>query len=176
MILQVDNTDSVIAWLCDGVPPTRAYIDIAKLTALISKALQEDGLDHDPNEILEIILNSIGNSAGLSQQARIFITAADIFLHGSDWIIAIAEHFGFRGVTDDFVDTEWMDGRPHIKAVYRAMTMLAVRAMGAASDVYEQQNGHSMMDVFLGSLDTGEDLDQTQRRLSAKTNGLRAVT
>lgn len=175
MNLCLEDTNSVIDWLCDGKSPATASISIAKLSAILSKALEMDGLTHHPDVVLYIILAPIEERKTVPDRADATINTGDVFLHGSDWIVSIAEHFGFQGVSDDFVDLGWLKERPHTKAVHKAITMLAVEAMSAASDFYRERNGHSMMDVLMVSMDTGEGFDQTQARLTAKSRGLEVI-
>ncbi|ASK18377.1 hypothetical protein [Halomonas sp. N3-2A] len=175
MNLCLEDTNSVIDWLCDGKSPVTASISIAKLSATLSKALEMDGLSHKLGDVLEILLAPIEERRAVPDRADASIDAGDVFLHGSDWTVSIAEHFGFQGASEDFVDLEWLKDRPHTKAVHKAITMLAVEAMSTASDFYREKNGHSMMDVLMVSMDTGEGFDQTQARLTAKTKGLEVV-
>lgn len=172
MTVHLRSSEDVIDWLCEGREPAQASISIAKLSAVISRALVTDGLDHDTGEVLQILLEPLGETADRPDGS---IDAGAIFLHGSDWFVGLAEHFGCRGERGGFVDLDWLAGRPRTRAVYRALTMLSLDAMGAASDAYEQQYGHSMMEVFMASVESGEDFDQTQARLTAQHRGLRAV-
>lgn len=175
MSICLRSPDDMIAWLCDGRDPMQASISIAKLAALISKALVTDGLEPDDTVVLSILLDPLGYDDELAHKADVIITAGDVYRHGSDWIVSLAEHFGFTGETDDAVDTGWLDSRPHMQAVWRAITRIGVGAACAAADAYEAQNGHSMMEVFLASSETGESFDQSQARLTAQRRGLHPV-
>ena len=175
MNINLNEPDDIIAWLCDGGDPVQATIGIAKLGALIGKALQMDGLTIDDHALVEMLTSPLEEREKMLVGGEASVDAGKVFLHGGDWMVSIAEHFGFTGETEGALDTAWMEGQPHIKAVWQAITRLSVQVMGAASDAYEQHHGHSMMEVFLLSAETGEDFDHSKVRLTAQRQGLRQV-
>ena len=175
MSISLSSPEDMSNWLCDNREPLHATISVAKLAALISKALIMDGLEHDTNAVLRILLESLGDYDEMVHQPDVAITGATVYRNGVDWMVAIAEHLGFNGEEDEVIDLDWLEGRPHMAAVHRAMAMLADRVISAASAVYEAQHGHSMLEVFLASTETGEDFDQSRARLTAQRRGLARV-
>ena len=153
-----------------------SWINLPMLVFLIHEALERDGHDIDFDRIWsEVIIPPMredGGSQTIGGDAR-FQLPTVVYLHYADWSGAISRLLGADPDAD--IQPDCLEGSPCTRVVVKALAGVAVRVSMAASKAYEEQHGHSMMEVFMATCETGEDFDQSQTRLSAQQRGLRPV-
>ncbi|WP_311949231.1 hypothetical protein [Halomonas piscis] len=177
MNLNLSDKEGLIAWLMGGQSVTRGMVNLPRVMALLTRALEQDGFAGAGDEVRELLLGSVvdyeartGESSGYPE--RLLITPAVVYMHYADWEAAIVQ---MLGVPDPDLQPDWKARYRHIGAAMKALSAIGIRVMLAASDVYEKQHGHSMMEVFMASCESGEDFDQSRARLTAQRKGLRAI-
>lgn len=177
MNLNLNDKESLIAWLLDGEDVTRGMVNLARLMALLTKALEQDGCAGADDKVRELLLGSVhdyealtGKSSGYPE--RLQITPTVIYMHYADWEAAIIQ---MLGVPDADIQPDWKAQHRHAAAVMKALSAIGMRVMLGASAAYEEQHGHSMMEVFMASCESGEDFDQSRARLTAQRKGLQPL-
>lgn len=153
-------------------------INLRELASILSRALVLDNRSITEYEIFEDVLLPVARRDGghlVITSDFTFVQLPIMYLCYADWISNLAERLGHTGTDDDFVCLDWLRSYKYTKRVHDAMSWLGMQVAKAASDAYEQDNGHSMMDVLFMSFETGEDFDQCRARLSANTKGLQVV-
>lgn len=178
MILDINNKESIIEWVMGSQDIIKGLVHCEKLLALISIALEKDGCCVESSTLAEIFIDPIddyeattGNSAGDSGRHLIFPTM--VYLYYADWEEAIAKLLGVNLEAD--IQPDWRKQNPHTKAVMEALWSIARKVSRKAEQAYEEQHGHSMLEVFMASCETGEDFDQSKARLTAKRKGLQPL-
>lgn len=177
MNLSLNDKEGLIAWLMDGQDVTRGMVSLPRMTALLTTALEKDGRAGAGGEVRELLLGSVndyealtGNSAGDPEGQ--LITPAVVYMHYADWEASIIQQLG---VPDADIQPDWKAQHRHTGAVMKALSAIGMRVMLATSAAYEEQNGHSMLEVFMASCESGEDFDQSKVRLAAQRKGLQAL-
>lgn len=175
MSLDLNNKESVIAWLMNGHDIENGQLDMANLMALLHVTLELDGHLTEESALGEIFIDPIndyeertGNSAGDPERHLIYPTM--VYLHYADWEEAIAKLLGVNVEAD--IQPDWKAQHPHTGAVIKALSSIALNVARQAEQAYKLQNGHSMLEVFMASCETGEDFDQSKARLTAQRKGL----
>lgn len=175
MNLDLSNKESVVAWLMDGQPVMQGLVNMGKLLALVSQALEQDGHSVDQDTLSAIFIDPIndyeqatGNSAGDPEKQRILPTM--VYLYYADWESAITKLIGVPCVD---IQPDWTVYHRNTGKVMKALSAIGIEVILAGSKAYEEQNGHSLLEVFMASCETGEDYDQSRARLTAKRRGLR---
>ena len=147
-----------------------SWINLPLLVFLIHQALDLDGHDIGADRIWgEVILPPMQGDEGDHRM----LPPTVVYLYYADWVAELGRLLGVDPDAD--IQPDWLAANPCTHTVVKAMASVAVKVSMAASKAYEQQHGHSMMEVFMASCETGENFDQTQARLSAQRQGLRVV-
>lgn len=175
--ISLDDKESLIAWLLDDQEVAQGLVNVDKLLALVAWAMEEDGHHVDGDAVAEVFLGSIsdyeartGYSAG--DAAARLISPVVVYACYAGWEEAIAQMLGVPGVD---TQPDWAAHHTRTDAAMKALSAIGMRAMLVASTAYEEKHGHSMMEVFMASYESGEDFDQSQTRLTAQRKGLRKV-
>ncbi|RUR48790.1 hypothetical protein [Vreelandella populi] len=153
-----------------------AMINLPFLVGLIHEALERDGHHIEIQRVWSEVIIPPFQKAGCAQAVGSddrFQLPTAVYLHYADWMARIELLMGINIEADIIPD--WRPHNPCVSTVSSAMASVAAKVSVAASRAYEQQHGHSMIDVFLASSEAGEDFNQTQARLTAKGRGLEVV-
>jgi hypothetical protein len=177
MNLDLSNKESVVAWLMDGQPVMQGLVNMGKLLALVSQALEQDGHSVDQDTLSAIFIDPIndyeqatGNSAGDPEKQRILPTM--VYLYYADWESAITKLIGVPCVD---IQPDWTVYHRNTSRVMKALSYIGIEVLLAGSKSYEEEHGHSMLEVFMASCETGEDFDQSRARLTATRKGLQPL-
>lgn len=178
MNLDLSDTKSVVAWLYSDQNENARMIDLRNLLVLIRRALQLDGHETSFDTLFGIVVEPLddytertGNSSGDPENHLIFPTM--VYLYYADWEEAIAKLLGINVEAD--IQPDWETQYPHVGAVMKALRDIGLEVVLSGSKAYEEQHGHSMLEVFMASCETGEDFDQSKARLTAKRKGLQPL-
>lgn len=178
MNLDLSDTESVVAWLHADQGENTSMIDLSKLMVLIRTALDLDGHAIDFDALFEIFaaplddyMDRTGNSSGDPKNHLIYPTM--VYLHYANWEEAITKRLGVNVEAD--IQPDWKAQHPHAGAAMKALSSIALKVARQAEQAYEEQNGHSLLEVFMASCETGEDYDQSRARLTAKRSGLKPL-
>lgn len=96
-----------------------------------------------------------------------------VYMNYSDWAANIGKVLGLD--LDAGILPDWRKNNPHTKIVVKALADVAARVSIGLDDAYKALNGHSMAEVFVRSMETGEDFDQSRARLAMERRGLHTV-
>ncbi|MGJ8513142.1 hypothetical protein R84981_002765 [Carnimonas sp. R-84981] len=168
--------EQIVERFCFGDDIMSSWVSLPSLAEMISRAMVLDG--HEITELYiwnEVIRPSIENDGidfSIGGDVRYQIPTV-VYMHYADWVDRIGILLG--QINDCDIQPEWTDSNPCTHTVVKAMANVAVKVSKAASKAYEQANGHSMMEVFAKSLETGEDFDQSRARLIMERRGLQSV-
>ncbi|MCC4288520.1 hypothetical protein [Vreelandella aquamarina] len=168
--------DEAVKRFMYGEDVMTAMVNLPFLVVLIHEALERDGHNIEVQRIWSEVITPPFQEAGFTQAVGSddrFQLPTAIYLHYADWMARIELLMGINIEAD--IVPDWRPHNPCVSTVSSAMASVAAKVSVAASRAYEQQHGHSMIDVFLASSETGEDFDQTQTRLTAQRHGLKAV-
>lgn len=175
--MDLSNKESVVAWLMDGQPVMQGMVNMGKLLALVTQAVEQDGSRVDQDTLVGIFIDPIndyeqatGNSAGDPQNQRILPTM--VYLCYADWEAAITRLLGVPCVD---IQPDWKMHHRNAGRVMKALSAIGMEVVLAGSKAYEEQNGHSMLEVFMASCETGEGFNQSRARLAAERSGLGLV-
>jgi len=168
--------DEAIKRFMYGEDVMTAMVNLTFLVGLIHEALERDGYQVEIQRVWNEVITPPFQEAGFTQAVNgddRFQLPTAIYLHYADWMARIEVLMGINIEAD--IVPDWRPHNPCVSTVSSAMASVAARVSVAASNAYEKQHGHSMAQVLIASLETGEDFDQTQVRLTAQRRGLRAI-
>lgn len=168
--------DEAIKRFMYGEDVMTSMINLPFLVVLIHEALERDGHSIEIQRIWSEVITPPFQEAGCTQAVGSddrFQLPTAIYLHYADWMARIELLMGINIEADIIPD--WRPHNPCVSTVSSAMASVAAKVSIAASRAYEEKHGHSMAQVLFSSLETGEGFDQTQARLTAKSQGLEVV-
>lgn len=154
-------------------------LDMVQLATQISIAVYKDtGVSLTTKEIDNCVFQVAADEANKESpgvaETGMFVSPSMAFLLYADWMTLLGEMLGHPAHPDGD-SIYWMKDHPNLNMLTRALMRISIRCTRAASEAYKEQNGHHMMEVFLEATETGESYEQTQIRLSHKSQGLRRV-
>lgn len=153
-----------------------ASIHMPTLAGLIREGLARDGhaisLERIWSEVIDPPMEEAGVYRAVGGDHRLQEPSI-VYLYYADWVANIGQLLGINPDVD--IQPDWLAQNPCTQIVTRAMVDISIQVIDAATRVYEAKHGHSMLDAFLLSSDTGEDFEQSRIRLTAQRSGLRTV-
>lgn len=147
------------------------------LVDLLREAFEKDGHDVSAKRIWDEIIRppmtfAKSSNAPIEGDER-FQMPSIMYMNYADWAANIGKVFGVDPDAD--IQPDWGKSNPHTNIVVKALADVGARVSIGLDDAYKARYGHSMAEVFVRSMQTGEDFDQTRARLATKRRGLQAV-
>lgn len=105
----------------------------------------------------------------------VLIAPATMFAMYAEWIIDVGVALGYAAIDDEIADAWITDAMPTVKAVTCAIREDSIRALGELDDALQRARGYRATEVLLLSLESGEPVAQSGKRLHALRHGLKVV-
>ena len=147
------------------------------LIDLLREAFELDGhnvsVEHIWDEIIRPPMTYTKSSNASVEGDERFQMPSAVYMNYADWATNIGKVFGTDPDAD--IQPNWRKSNPHTNIVVKALADVAARMSIGIDDAYKALNGHSMAEVFVRSMETGEDFDQSRARLAMERRGLHTV-
>lgn len=151
------------------------WLNVSTLTISLADILSIEAKPLEVTKLESLLLSGVDPQHIHHADFNTYCALPIAFERYGDWMLAIAGLLGIDTSDHDVVD-EWIDdSMPMTQNLLWGLLDLISDYMASASESYRKEHGFSPADVFVGSLNSGESVEQTKTRLSFASKGIKPV-